>query len=149
MMVSGLPKMWHHRSKVSKSSGSWPRLCALALDQAHGRPLLRQTGANGVGFEITEKLAKAFGIKETVPEKVSGTGNKRRLRCLIRRLNSTLLCSSIVNRRLKRLKVISISCESLHFNRIIVRISKFHDLNPRAVPSSTPPTKAHTVARPN
>ena len=28
-------------------------------------PLLRQTRANGIGFEITEKLAKAFRIKET------------------------------------------------------------------------------------
>ena len=27
--------------------------------------MLRQTGADGVGFEIAEKLAKAFGIKET------------------------------------------------------------------------------------
>ena len=27
--------------------------------------LLRQTGADGVGFEIAEKLAKALGIEET------------------------------------------------------------------------------------
>ena len=27
--------------------------------------LLRQTGSNGVGFEIAEKLAKAFSVEET------------------------------------------------------------------------------------